>query len=132
LGLEHTFSLVNEQLEINPAFRINAGTQNYYASYYGNRRYSQKRYTRNNTSSITASLGDASRFQVMDYEWESSVEYKLTKKLKFSFTPTLAIPVNPSTVTLVTKSGNSTSTTVSTESLSTSFYFSLGVNYTFH
>ena len=132
-GLEHSFSFLKEKLEIDPAFRANMSTQNYYANYYSKRRYSQQRNTGkgNNAASTTASLANASRFQIMDYEWESSVEYKLNKRIKFSFTPTLAIPVDPSTVTLVTKSsGNTTSSTTSTEDLSPVFYFSLGVSYT--
>lgn len=133
-GLEHSFSFLKEKLEIDPAFRANMGTQNYYANYYSKRRYSAKRNATkgNNAASTMANLANASRFQVMDYEWESSMEYKLDKRIKFSFTPTLAIPVNPSTVTLVTRSsGNTTSSTTSTEDLSPAFYFSLGVSYTF-
>ena len=128
-GLEHSYSFLKEKLEIDPTFRVNMGTQNYYANYYGKRRYSAKR---NNAASTTANLADASKFQVMDYELESSVEYKLNKRVKFSFTPTLAIPVNPSTVTLVTQSSrNTSSTTTSTEDLSPAFYFSFGISYMF-
>lgn len=133
-GLEHSFSFLKEKLEVDPAFRVNMATQNYYANYYSKRRYSAKRNNAkvNNASPTSANLADASKFQVMDYEWESSVEYKLNKRIKFSFTPTLAIPVNPSTVTLVTRSSrNTTSTTTVTEDLSPAFYFSLGISYTF-
>ncbi|HMH34336.1 MAG TPA: hypothetical protein VK543_14960 [Puia sp.] len=131
-GLEHSFSFFKEKLEIDPTFRVNAGSQNYYSNYYSKRRYSSKRNTAkgNNTASITASLANASRFAVMDYEWELSVEYKLNKRIKLSFTPTLAIPVNPSTVTIVTKSpGNSITSQIYTESLSSTYYFALGFSY---
>ena len=69
-GLEHSFSFLEEKLEIDPTFRVNAGTQQYYANYYNKRRYSTKRSgpKGNNTASITATLANPSRFQVMDYE----------------------------------------------------------------
>jgi hypothetical protein len=132
LGLAHTFSFIEDQLVISPAFHVNAGMQNYYSSYYSKRRYSAKRKSRSVSSTITASVTNASRFQIMDYEWEVPIEYSLNKKIKFNFTPTLAMPVNPATVTIATKSSrNNTSTQTSMESLSNTYYFSLGFSYTF-
>lgn len=127
LGLTHSFSLIEGQLEIDPAAHANLASQNYYANYYSKRRYSSKRKSGN----VMASIGNPSKFQVMDYEFEAPVELTLQKKWKFTFTPTLALPVNPATVTLVTHGNGGASTTqTSTESLSDVFFFSVGVTYT--
>ncbi|GGB21091.1 hypothetical protein GCM10011511_51050 [Puia dinghuensis] len=129
LGLGHSFSIIEDHFEVDPTLHANLATQNYYASYYSKRRYNPKRQSKTGNS-INASLGNASSFQIMDYEFEAPFEYTIGKKLKLNFTPTLAIPVNPSTVTLMTTSGNRTITQTTTEDLSTTFYFSLGFSYT--
>ena len=129
LGLSHSFSIIEDHFEVDPTFHVNLATQNYYANYFGKRRYNAKRLGK--TSSISASLLNPSNFQIMDYEFEAPLEYTVGKKLKLNFTPTVAIPVNPATVTVTTKgSGGSTTSQTSTESLSTTFYFSVGFSYT--
>ena len=130
LGLGHSFTIVEDHLEIDPTFHVNGATQYYYANYYSKRRYSLKRKS-GNPQNIKASLANPSKFQLLDYELEAPLEYTVNKKCKFSFSPTLAIPVNPATVSLTgKKSGNTTSTQTSTETLSNTFYFSVGVTYT--
>jgi hypothetical protein len=109
---------------------MNMASQNYYAGYYSKRRYNPSRKNSHNGGSsgtTSASLANASKFQVMDYEIEASIQYTLKKKLQFTFTPTMAIPVNPATVT-VTSSGGTGS---STETLNSVFYFSVGFTYSF-
>jgi len=130
LGIAHSFTIIEDHFEVDPSFHINMGSQNYYANYYSKRRYSAKRQG-GNPKNISASLANPSKFQVMDYEFEAPFEYAVNKKLKFSFTPTLALPVNPSTVTLNSKTGgNNTASQTTTENLSSTFYFSLGFSYT--
>jgi len=129
LGLEHTFSAAADKLEITPSFLLNAGTQNYYGSYYNKRRYG-KRKTKNGvplTYDISADLSEVSKFKTMDYEFNVPIDYTI-KKFTFNFTPSFAIPVNPNTVTLLIKPsvGQPVSKTF-TESLSHVFYFSLGI-----
>ncbi len=132
LGLEHSFSAIDDRLEINPGAHLNIGTQNYYASYYGKRRYSTKRKAKNPSNVLSATVAHASRLQVMDYEFGLPLEYAVTKKCKINFTPTYALPIHPATVTLTEKStGNTTTSQTITESLSNAFYFSAGVNYAF-
>jgi len=129
LGLEHTFATADDKLEITPSFLLNAGTQNYYGSYYSKRRYT-KRKTKAGipiTYQVSADLSEVSRFKVMDYEFSVPVDYT-AGKFTFSFSPVLALPVNPNTVTLVlTPSSGPQLSKTFTEKLGNTFYWSLGV-----
>jgi|SRR6185312_2681947 len=130
-GAEHSFSIIDNVLEIDPAAHINLASQNFYNGYYSKRRYSPNRKNSNPASSVAAAIANASKIQLMDYELEAPIEYKWQKRLKLNFTPTLAIPENPASVTLTTKSAGGKSTTqTSTESLGSVFYFSVAITYT--
>ena len=132
IGIEHTFTVIENRLEINPALKANASTQNFYNYYYKNRRYNPNRGGSKN-GVTSASDADASRFGIMDYELNTAIEYKFWKKWKLGFTPTVAFPVNPSTVTITTKNptGSGYTTTTSTETLNTVFFWTVGLTYTF-
>jgi hypothetical protein len=131
LGAEHSFSIVEDKLEIDPAFHVNLASQNFYNNYFANRRYNPNRKNSNSSSSTKGQIANAAMIQLMDYELEAPLEYNWRKKLKLNFTPTLAIPVNPATITTTTKtSGGKNSSQTTTESLSNVFYFSVAVTYT--
>ncbi|PWT70675.1 MAG: hypothetical protein C5B59_19930 [Bacteroidetes bacterium] len=129
LGLEHSFSMLAEKLQISPKLVLNAGTQNFYANYYNKRKYSSK--NQGSSTTFTAIVQDASKFQLMDYEISSEIEYKVTKKFKFNFVPTLALPVNPSDITIQTKTNGGTNSKTSQENLTNAFFFSIGCVYSF-
>jgi len=128
-GLEHSFTVIENKLEINPAVKVNAGMLNFYNNYYKSRRYNSSRGK--NSGTVTGSIANASRLQIMDYECSSAVEYTLQKKIKINFTPTFAIPVNGSVITLSSKStGGGGTSKAYQESLSNIFYWSVGVKIT--
>ena len=129
LGLEHSFSIIENRLELSPSAKVNASTQNFYSNYYNKRRYSPKRKN-NSGSSTSAEIINAGNFQIMDYELSGPIEYTYKKKLKVNFTPTYAIPVHPANIITTNKSGGNTSSAVSKENLTNVFYFSLGITYT--
>jgi len=131
-GLEHSFTVIEDKLEINPAVKVNAGMQNFYNNYYKSRRYNSSRSKNKNSGTVTGSIADASRFQIMDYECSSAVEYTLRKNIKINFTPVFAIPVNGSVITLSTKpsTGSGGGTSTYRENLSNIFYWSVGVKIT--
>jgi len=132
-GIEHPFFLLDDNLEIDPSFLLNASTQNYYESYYSIRRYSGKRKKQTGSGVlISANLPNASKFKIMDYEWSLPINYTLGK-FNFNFAPTLAIPLNPNIVVLSVKSpsGVTTSSQTRTENLSNIFFWSTGVSYNF-
>ena len=130
LGAEHSFSIIDDVLEIDPAVHVNFASQNFYNNYYGKRKYNPNRKNSNTATSVAASIANASKVQLMDYELEAPIEYKWRKKLKLNFTPTFAIPVNPATVTTTTKTSGGKDTQTSTENLTNVFYFSVGITYT--
>lgn len=129
LGLEHTFEVVPEKFEFTPSFFFNESTQNYYGSYYSKRRYT-KRKTKAGvpiTYKVSADLTDVSKFKPMDYEFTLPIDYTV-KKFTFTFTPSYTIPVNPNTVNLVlTPNVGPTISKTFTETLSNTFFFSLGI-----
>jgi hypothetical protein len=133
-GLEHGFALLNDKLEFTLGICVNAGTQNFYDNYYKNKRYSNKgkgKTSGNSGTSVTGSVVNPSNFKIMDYE--ASIPFSYTfHKFVLNFTPTYAIPVNPSLIEVESKqsNGNSSFKTV-TEHLTNSFYMSLGFGFKF-
>src|SRR5450631_1054907 len=100
-GLEHSFYLLGDKLEIIPVFTANASTLNYYSNYYRTRRFSKRKAkkTVTGTVDITGTVVDPSSFRILDYEPSLPISYK-AGKFTFSFTPTYAIPVNPAEIDL--------------------------------
>ncbi|MCU0361126.1 MAG: hypothetical protein MUF75_10485 [Bacteroidia bacterium] len=126
LGLElnHTFYALNNKLRITPAFYLNTGTQNYYTEYYNNRSSqtgSGKGKGAQQSGTGTIQTSETQKFQILDYEADIQVIYKLNK-IKFFVSATWAFPVNPYTTT--------TSTGTYTEEIKTGFYWSTGVRLT--
>lgn len=131
-GLEHTFYANKDRLRITPTFMANGSTQNYYGSYYNKRKVGGKRKNAGVVYDVTASVEDASSFKMLDYQFSLPVLYTC-KKVSFSFIPAYVIPVNPAIVTVQLKpeNGGNTITRKSAETISNSFYFSIGMSYKF-
>ncbi|MBS1735345.1 MAG: hypothetical protein JSS98_01915 [Bacteroidetes bacterium] len=131
LGVSHTFSLLNDQLEIDPSFLVNASTQNAYNSYYHKRKFATKRKQTGAFTSIQAYLQNASDFKIMDYEFSLPTDYT-AGKFTFDFTPTAAVPVNPNVVVeTVTPPSGISETKTKTEKITNTFFWSIGVTYNF-
>lgn len=132
LGLEHTFYAANDNLEITPSFRANGNTQNYYGSYYNKRRVGGKRKTGGIVYDVTAEVQNASQFKMLDYELSLPLHYSL-HKFGISVTPVYAIPVNPAvlTITRVPEGGGITRVKTAAESISSTFYCSVGLSWQF-
>ncbi len=132
LGLEHTFYLADDKLQITPGLLGNGSTQNYYNAYYKNRKVARKRKTGNVVYDVTTLVEDASKFKMLDYECSLPVSYSFNK-LTLSLTPVYAIPLNPAqvTTTLVPEGGGTTKTKTVQETVSNSFYCSFGLSYKF-
>lgn len=95
LGLSHTFEFGNNSnWSVVPSAVVNAGTQNFYESYYANRKYSIKRRRRGSATAPVNVSVIKKDFSVLDYELSSPLYYDDNKWGLF-FTPTYAIPVNP-------------------------------------
>jgi hypothetical protein len=135
-GLEHGFTSFHEKLEFTPTICVNTGTQNFYDNYYKNKRYSNRKNGRgvgngNGGTSVIGSVVNPSNFKILDYEASVPLSYTI-KKLVINFTPTYAIPVNPSLIDVQTsQSGGGTSNNTVTEHLTNSFYVSVGFTYKF-
>lgn len=144
-NLSQPFSLANDNLLITPMINMNAGTENFYQSYFSPKKnggtsastraaIKAAKHKRNNTTApptttntnyTTASevtILNSSAFKIMDYEIGVPIEYRLNKFL-LSFTPTYIIPVNPSTI--------SYKNVTTTEVLKNAFVVELGVSFTF-
>ncbi len=115
-GLQHTFYAAKDAIDITPGLTMNSGTQNYYNSYYRHRKYSVTRKSGAVVNGkIVATVIDPSAFKVLDYEATLPINYTLGKFI-FTFTPTLAVPVNPAQVSRA-KTPTGGSTTIKTVAL---------------
>ncbi|MEO6136196.1 MAG: hypothetical protein ABIP35_13650 [Ginsengibacter sp.] len=131
-GLAHSFFFADDNFEISPSFLINASTQNYYDAYYTKRKFKTK--GKNQSGSVTiikAYLPNASNFKIMDYEFSLPTDYSLGKFI-FDVTPTVSLPVNPNAVVVtVTPPSGIATTRMKTEKLSSIFFWSAAVTYSF-
>jgi hypothetical protein len=130
-GLEHSFELLNENLELTPTFVANASSLNYYDNYYKKRKFSRrtKQKTVTGTVDITGTVLNASAFRIMDYEASLPVTYS-AHKWTFSFTPEFAIPVNAARTQIhYAYSTGTTADKLIVEKIGNSFYWTLGCTY---
>jgi hypothetical protein len=132
-GLEHTFYIAKNHIDITLSAIANASTQNYYNSYYQLRKYKRLEKLlakRGITENITAAVADAERFKLLDYELSLPINYSI-KKFTFSLNPVYAIPVNPASITFTAKLPNQIITRKYEEKISSSFFFQAGIAYKF-
>lgn len=101
--LSKTIYTLNNRLSFRPALYLNAGTQNYYQEYYSNRSQQTglgkhgKGYGQQSGSNQTSTILQSDQFQLMDYEAELQVSYRIGKILLYT-TSTWIFPLNPSTL----------------------------------
>jgi hypothetical protein len=130
-GLEHTFQLVKDRLEITPSIVANGSTLNFYSNYYRNKHFTKRKgqKTITGTVSVTGTVEDASAFKILDYEPGMAIKC-YAGRWTFNFTPTYALPVNPAVLTIhsVYSTGTVTDRT-RTENLENTFFWTLGVTY---
>ena len=133
-SLQHEFDSKNGNLSITPNFSMNAGTQNYYDSYYHNRKYKTSGKGKPPVYERVQVYGDvlnAGKFQILDYEITAPVNYS-AGRLTLSVTPTYAMPVNAADIRITTTyKGAVIRTEMKKESLSNSFYVQVGCAYNF-
>jgi len=127
LGAEinRTFYAIKNKLRITPAVYINAGTQKYYSEYYNTRSTQtgsgKGKGGQQPTPTQDAQILESEKFQVLDYEADLQVSYKI-QNVRFYISTTWTFPVNPSTVV--------TDTGTYEEDLKNGFYLSSGVRLT--
>lgn len=131
IGLDHAFSMLDDNMEITPTFIMNGGTQYYYDAYYRKRRYVKKRKGIPDPRIITAYTLNPGKFRILDYEASFPIDYDISK-FRFSFTPTVVFPVNPNTIVrTVQPIGGNPVTKTFIEKISNSFLWMLEVSYKF-
>ena len=107
-----------DEWTLSPSAMINAGTDNFYTTYFGGKKFSQRR--RIITTAVITPIILKNGFGVLDYELSAPLEYE-TNKFGFYFTPAFSIPVHPVTYSL------NNGITYRTEQLKNSFYLELGL-----
>jgi hypothetical protein len=133
-ALQQEFDFLNNgNLNITPAATMNASTQNYYNTYYKNKRFSIPRHGKPPLPanvSLSGEVLNSGEFQIMDYEFSAPVGFT-AGKWSFTYTPTYAVPVNPPDIKLTAKVNNQTSVKTYKEQLTNLFYSQLSVTYAF-
>jgi hypothetical protein len=118
-GLSHSFEFgKGNSWAIGPSAILNAGTENFYDSYFTKRKFSAKRKRRAVTVANVTVIKNS--FSILDYELSAPLNYDGAKWGLF-FTPTYSIPVNPVKYSL------NNGVTYQTEVLSNTFYAEVGV-----
>jgi hypothetical protein len=133
MGIEHAFYSDDNAFDITPTFNVNGSTQNYYNSYYRDRKFKvkKKKVTVVEKGTVSGEVLNASQFKILDYEFTIPVNYTY-KKFTFNFTPTYAIPVNPAVVSVTRQIANEAPITkTGNEKLSNSFFWEAGIIYKF-
>ena len=133
-GLEHTFYAAKDQLQITPTVRANGSTQNYYGSYYNKRKVGGKKKNGGITYDVTATVEDASKYKLLDYEFSLPLSYTINKKFTLSLVPAYVLPLNPALINVELKPASGTGATINrtqTEVISNTFYCSFGLSYKF-
>lgn len=127
--INRTFYAFKNKLRITPAIYINAGSQKYYSEYYTLRSTQtgagqgkgKGAITQPVTNTQNVQILESDKFQVLDYEADVQVSYKI-RNYRFYISTTWTFPVNPSTI--VSDQGTYT------EELKNGFYWSSGVRLT--
>ena len=130
LGLEHTFSIVEDVFEIDPKVLANGSTQNFYSDYFRRRKYSIPRKGKApliGVAKITGTIENPNAFKILDYEASMEINYT-AGRFTFTLLPTYAIPINPSVLD-ITKvlSDGTVKNSKTVETIGNVFYWNLGV-----
>lgn len=123
LMLDRTFYALDKKLLITPTVELGAGTQYFYQAYYNSSRMGNRKGNGPGGMSMQnmeVQLKEASEFNFLNIELSLPVSY-FYKHLIFSFTPALAFPQSPASI--------STASGTIEEDLDSVFYWSAGVSY---
>ena len=131
-SLQQAFNIGN--LSITPTVTMNAATQNSYNAYYQSRRFTVPGYSGKpplpDSVTITGEVLNASKFQILDYEFSCPIGYT-AGKWSFDFTPTYALPVNPADIKATITTNHIARNFTYKEKLPNVFYCSVEVTYAF-
>ncbi len=122
-GIDHTFFLLHDNMNIIPTLSANFGTQNYY-----NEAIIKKETKKGKKVVNQRAVNATNQFELLDYELSVQAIYKIQNWV-FLLVPTYALPENPSTTTIITKTGG---TNVFAEQISNSFFIELDASYRFY
>ena len=121
-GLSYNIEFGNdENWSFSPTGVVNAGTSNFYKSYFTDKKFTGKRRrVTAPTQPLITPIVIKNGFGILDYELSAPLEYE-GRKFGFYCTPTYSIPVNPISYSLTN------GLTYKKEKLTNSFYVELGV-----
>ncbi|WP_047414648.1 hypothetical protein [Cellulophaga sp. Hel_I_12] len=127
--LDRTFYSKDNSFLINPSAILYAGSQNFYQEYYSTSRLGNRKgkgqasgASEPTTVATNIEVKEASKFKILNLELSLPIQYYY-KSYIFSFTPVLALPQTPATIT--------TTDAIIAEDLESVFYFSVGIGYWF-
>jgi len=126
--ISHDFISSNNKFQISPTIGVYLGSQNFYEEYFTNNRLGNGERSSGNgnisttQTTTTISIQESEKFKMMAIELSLPMWYT-HKSFTASFLPTLAIPQNEATIVV--------NETIEKESLEETFYWMLGLSYTF-
>ena len=121
LEIAHYFQLdSNDEWSFEPSVTMNAGTNNFYETYFTDIKYASRRRAIITGDPFIKPIIIKKGFGILDYEVSAPIKYE-GKKLGLYFTPTYTIPVNPVSFSL------NNGSTYKTEKLTNSFFVEVGL-----
>lgn len=130
LMLDRSFLALEGDLILTPAIILEAGTQYFYEEYYNTSRLGNRKGGGNGqgpggndgmqTTMTSVSIAEASEFNILNIEARLPLMY-FYRQFIFSFTPAVAFPQTPASIT--------TADGVYEEELDSVFYWSAGISY---
>lgn len=101
--IRHVFSTKNEQWEFTPQADINAATQNFYKSYFQNRRLRPRRLPNGTLLPPPAiQLDEATKFRFLSAELSGEIKYT-TGKWEATLKPQYNIALNPAVISIANR-----------------------------
>ncbi|MEL0456003.1 hypothetical protein WJN01_07185 [Flavobacteriaceae bacterium SZ-1-7] len=129
--ISHDFITKSKKFQISPTLGIHFGSQNFYEEYYVNKRFGsggqaqglgQGNGGSTQTTTTSVVLNESEKFGLMVIEFSLPIWY-VNKPFAFGLYPFFVIPKTPATLT--------TETDVYSEDLENTFYFLIGISYSF-
>ena len=110
----------SDEWSFEPSVTINAGTNNFYKTYFTDIKYALRRRVLLNGDPFIKPLIIKKGFGILDYEVSAPIKYE-GKKMGLYLTPTYTIPINPVSFSL------NNGLTYKTEMLTKSFFVEVGL-----
>lgn len=122
--INKNINLIKNKFYITPSFSVNAGSLQFYNSYYQTQRYGKRngRISGNGTINSSVVINEVKKFEILDLELSGRLTYSF-RNFEFGLVPIITIPKNEATILVNNQ--------IEKEKLNTFLFWSAGISYQF-